>query len=148
MSQGYSILAPIPIGAIFHFVNGHWLHDKATQLNQCYLEFNISALKNTVVEVINGALMVTSMVKLTEGAYNKVFFMVLDNHQEVVAHLPRPCIGMSHFVTASEVATKGGHESICGSPGSVPVSHLDYFGLTQICGNTCAQVLEPMGILI
>jgi len=42
-------------------------------------------------------------------------------------------------------ATKGGHESICGSPGSVPVSHLDYVGLTQICGNTCTQVPEPMG---
>jgi hypothetical protein len=41
---------------------------------------------------------------------------------------------------------KGGHELICGSPGSVPVSQLDYFGLTQICGNTCAQV--PMSILI
>jgi hypothetical protein len=40
---------------------------------------------------------------------------------------------------------KGGHKSICRSPGSVPVSHLDYFGLTQICGNTCAQVPEPMG---
>ena len=42
-------------------------------------------------------------------------------------------------------SAKGGHESIRGSPGSVPVSHLDYFGLTQICGNTCAQVPEPMG---
>ena len=40
---------------------------------------------------------------------------------------------------------KGEHESIHRSPGSVPVSHLDYFGLTQICGNTCAQVPEPMG---
>ena len=40
---------------------------------------------------------------------------------------------------------KGGHESICRSPGSVPVNHLDHFGLTQICGNTCAQVPELMG---
>jgi hypothetical protein len=45
----------------------------------------------------------------------------------------------------SKKCIKGGHEPICRSPGSVPVSHLDYFGLTQICGNTCAQVPEPTG---
>src|SRR5882762_6982126 len=44
-----------------------------------------------------------------------------------------------------EMLHKGGHELIRGSPGSVPVSHLDYVGLTQICGNTCTQVPEPMG---
>src|SRR5882762_10204384 len=43
------------------------------------------------------------------------------------------------------VYAKGGHQLICRSPGSVPMSQLDYFGLTQICGNTCAQVPEPMG---
>jgi hypothetical protein len=40
---------------------------------------------------------------------------------------------------------KCGHESIHRSPGSVPVSHLDYFCLTQICGNTCPQVPELKG---
>ena len=40
---------------------------------------------------------------------------------------------------------KDEHKSICRSLGTVPVSHFDYFSLTQICGNTCAQGPEPMG---
>jgi hypothetical protein len=43
----------------------------------------------------------------------------------------------SQSTVAPVAVVKGGHKSICGSPGSVPVSHLDYFGLTQIHGNTC-----------
>ena len=44
-----------------------------------------------------------------------------------------------------QILNKGGHELIHGSPGSVPVSQLDYFNLTQIHGDICAQVPELMG---
>ena len=54
-----------------------------------------------------------------------------------------------HFCTSISYTTqywlRVDVESIHGSPGSVPVSQLDYFGLTQIRGNTCAQVPEPTG---
>ena len=46
----------------------------------------------------------------------------------------------------NEGRTRGVHKLIHRSPELVPLSHLDYFGLTQICGNTCAQVPEPMDL--
>jgi hypothetical protein len=66
--------------------------------------------------------------------------VAVENRLQFCCHFP------SHLLfTASyycNEATEGGHKLICGSPRFVPVSHLDYFSLTQIHGNTCAQVPE------
>jgi len=44
-------------------------------------------------------------MKFSEGQYNKVFLLKMDNGSEVVAKIPNPNAGPAHHVTASEVAT-------------------------------------------
>lgn len=44
-------------------------------------------------------------MKFQEGEYNKVFLLILDNGAEIIARIPNPNAGPSHYTTASEVAT-------------------------------------------
>ena len=43
--------------------------------------------------------------KIGEGGYNKVFRLVMQNGQKVIAKIPHPNAGPPHYTTASEVAT-------------------------------------------
>ena len=43
--------------------------------------------------------------KYPDGQYNKTFLMTMDNGKEVVAKVPNPNAGISHYTTASEVAS-------------------------------------------
>jgi len=45
------------------------------------------------------------VVKISEGQYNKVFLLTMNDGREVIAKLPNPNAGLPHFITASEVAT-------------------------------------------
>lgn len=42
---------------------------------------------------------------MSEGQYNEVFLLTMNDGREVVAKLPNPNAGLPHFVMASEVAT-------------------------------------------
>lgn len=46
------------------------------------------------------------LLKCTEGQYNKVFLITMDNGAEVVAKIPNPNAGPAFYMTASEVATR------------------------------------------
>ena len=45
------------------------------------------------------------VLKISEGQFNKVFLLTMDDGREVIAKLPNPKAGLPHFTTASEVAT-------------------------------------------
>lgn len=45
------------------------------------------------------------MLKVTEGGFNKIFLLTMDNGPEVIARIPTPIAGPPHYTTASEVAT-------------------------------------------
>jgi hypothetical protein len=45
------------------------------------------------------------VVKISEGQFNQVFLLTMDDGREVIAKLPNPNAGRTHFTTASEVAT-------------------------------------------
>jgi hypothetical protein len=45
------------------------------------------------------------VVKISEGQFNKVFLLTMDDGREVIAKLPNPNAGRPYFTTASEVAT-------------------------------------------
>jgi len=45
------------------------------------------------------------VVKVSEGQFNKVFLLTMDDGREVIAKLPNPNAGRPYFTTASEVAT-------------------------------------------
>jgi hypothetical protein len=46
-----------------------------------------------------------SVMKISEGQFNKVFLLAIDDGREVIAKLPNPNAGRPHFTTASELAT-------------------------------------------
>ncbi|KDQ15825.1 hypothetical protein BOTBODRAFT_107823 [Botryobasidium botryosum FD-172 SS1] len=99
----------------FKYTSGRWIHDEARQLAARYLRFDVDALKE-VGAAAGGADRVISMSKLAEGAYNKVFLLVLNNGKEIIARLPTPHAGPGHSITASEVATMDYLHSILGVP--------------------------------
>jgi hypothetical protein len=45
------------------------------------------------------------VAKISEGQFNKVFLLTMDDGREVIAKLPNPNAGLPHFTTAREVAT-------------------------------------------
>ena len=46
-----------------------------------------------------------STTKVAEGGFNKVFLLTMDDGHEIIARIPTPIAGPSHYTTASEVAT-------------------------------------------
>lgn len=45
------------------------------------------------------------IMKVTEGGFNKIFLLTMDDGYEVIARIPTPIAGPAHYTTASEVAT-------------------------------------------
>ena len=43
--------------------------------------------------------------KLPEGNFNKTFLLTMNDGKQIVARVPNPNAGISHYTTASEVAT-------------------------------------------
>ncbi|KZT25834.1 phosphotransferase family protein [Neolentinus lepideus HHB14362 ss-1] len=107
LKRGFSYFAPVTSGDYEHFyryTSGRWIHDEPKQLALRYCRFNVNGLKHVAASAGN-ARNVTRMVKLAEGAYNKVFLISLDNSKDIIARIKTPHAGPPHLVTASEVAT-------------------------------------------
>ncbi|KFY16810.1 hypothetical protein V492_01078 [Pseudogymnoascus sp. VKM F-4246] len=88
----------------FRYTSGRWLWGEEGQLRERYRTFNVEELKRIAAESI-GAKACTSMIKLAEGGYNKVFRLVMDNGAVAIARIPCPSAGPAFKTTASEVAT-------------------------------------------
>ncbi|KAG5636731.1 hypothetical protein H0H81_007060 [Sphagnurus paluster] len=89
----------------FKYTGGRWFENETWNQQQRTVKFDIDALKGAAISSVPGAKNVVKMTKLPEGAYNKVFSIILDNQKEVVARIPTPLAGPPQIVTASEVAT-------------------------------------------
>ncbi|KAL3491047.1 phosphotransferase enzyme family protein [Aspergillus germanicus] len=92
------------IEALYRFTSGRWLWNEEQQLACRYVKFDLSALLRLAASAI-GARACTRVLKVSEGQYNKVFQLTMDDGREVIAKLPNPSAGRPHFTTASEVAT-------------------------------------------
>ncbi|ETI26769.1 hypothetical protein G647_10214 [Cladophialophora carrionii CBS 160.54] len=88
----------------FRYSGGRWLWDEEKQLRDRYKRFNISELKNIAAKTV-GSHACVSMIKLAEGGFNKVFRLMMDDGNVVIARIPNPNAGPSFRTTASEVAT-------------------------------------------
>ena len=69
-----------------------------------YVRFNVSELMR-IAAIAVGRHRCVDMVKVTEGGFNKIFLLTMDDGYEVIARIPAPIAGPSHYMTASEVAT-------------------------------------------
>ncbi|OJD21311.1 hypothetical protein ACJ73_07348 [Blastomyces percursus] len=88
---------------LFNHTSGRWLWDEAAHLRKRHQPFNVDGLKAVASKAVN-ARSCTSITKLSEGSYNKVYLLVMDNGVQVVARIPNPYLP-PRVSTASEVAT-------------------------------------------
>jgi hypothetical protein len=79
-------------------------YNERRRLTERYLRFNVDELKRVAAEC-TGHVNCTSIIKLAEGGVSKVFLLTMEDGFEVVAKLPTPIAGSSHYLTSSEVAT-------------------------------------------
>lgn len=92
------------IDAFRRFTSGRWLWREQEQLACRYVKFELQELLGIAASVV-AAQSCARVLKTSEGQYNKVFLLTMDNGREIVAKLPNPNAGRPHFTTASEVAT-------------------------------------------
>jgi len=88
----------------YHYTSGRWLWDEEGRLAERYRWFNVEELKKIAVASV-AARQCVSMVKLAEGASNKVFRLGMDNGSVVIGRIPNPSTGQLGLTLASEVAT-------------------------------------------
>ncbi|OJJ37807.1 hypothetical protein ASPWEDRAFT_171269 [Aspergillus wentii DTO 134E9] len=90
--------------ALNRFTSGRWLWNERGQFACRYVKFDLSALLQLAASAV-GSRSCTHVLKISEGQYNKVFQLTMDDGREIIAKLPNPNAGRPHFTTASEVAT-------------------------------------------
>ncbi|TVY78321.1 Altered inheritance of mitochondria protein [Lachnellula suecica] len=90
--------------ALYRFTSGRWLWGERQQLAARYVKFDMPKLLRLAASVV-GSNSCVQVVKISEGQYNKVFLLTINDGREVIAKLPNPNAGRPHFTTASEVAT-------------------------------------------
>lgn len=69
-----------------------------------YICFNVPELMR-IAAIAVGRNRCVDIVKVTEGGFNKIFLLTMDDGYEVIARIPTPIAGPPHYMTASEVAT-------------------------------------------
>jgi hypothetical protein len=92
------------LDALHRFTSGRWLWGEREQLAARYLKFDMKKLFRLAASAI-GSESCVQIEKISEGQYNKVFLLTMNDGREVIAKLPNPNAGRPHFTTASEVAT-------------------------------------------
>lgn len=88
----------------FRYTSERWLWDEQQQLRDRYRVFNVVELQNLAVRA-TGSNSCVSITKLSEGGFNKVFRLLMDDEKTVLARIPNPNAGPAFYTTASEVAT-------------------------------------------
>ncbi len=89
---------------LFRYTSGRWLWNEEEQLSARFRRFNVEQLKQTAARSV-GAKSCTSIEKIGQGGYNKVFRLTTDDGRAVIARIPNPNAGPAFLTTASEVAT-------------------------------------------
>ncbi|KAJ5585281.1 phosphotransferase enzyme family protein [Penicillium hispanicum] len=90
--------------ALNRFTSGRWLWNERQQLACRYVKFDLPGLLQLAASTM-GSRSCTQVLKISEGQYNKVLQLTMEDGREVIAKLPNPNAGRPHFTTASEVAT-------------------------------------------
>lgn len=90
--------------ALNRFTSGRWLWNERQQLACRYVKFDHSTLLKVAASAV-GSKACTYVLKISEGQYNKLFQLTIDDRRDIIAKLPNPNAGRPHLTTASEVAT-------------------------------------------
>ncbi|EER45818.1 phosphotransferase enzyme family protein [Histoplasma capsulatum var. duboisii H88] len=93
-----------PKGDLFSYSLGRFLYNEQMRLQERYVEFDVAALKD-VVSTHTGRGNVVDFVKLSEGGFNRVFLLTLEDGFKTVVKIPYNFLVPKKYATASEVAT-------------------------------------------
>ncbi|KAF2239810.1 phosphotransferase enzyme family protein [Viridothelium virens] len=88
----------------YSYTSGRWLWNEKQQFERRYVKFNLPELLNVAARA-TGARRCVEVQKLPEGNFSKAFLITMDDGQQIIAKLPIPNAGRSHYTTASEAAT-------------------------------------------
>lgn len=89
---------------LYNYTGGRWLWNEEKQLKARYVKFKLQALCDVATRAV-GSGSCTNATKLTEGNFNMVLQLSMDDGKEVFAKIPNPNAGLPELVTSSEVAT-------------------------------------------
>lgn len=88
----------------YSYTRGRWLDHDRLERESRHIQFDFSALCKKAIELCLGAKNVAEYEK-KDGGFNRVFFIVMDDGQPVVARLQTSVAGPPRLTTNSEVVT-------------------------------------------
>ncbi|WEW58795.1 hypothetical protein PRK78_004263 [Emydomyces testavorans] len=88
----------------FNFTRGRFVVDEREQMSRRHVRFNMNELALIAAKSV-GARFCVDIQKCADGMFNKAYIFLLDNGRQVIGKVPNPNAGISHYTTASEVAT-------------------------------------------
>lgn len=88
----------------YRYTGGRWLWGEEKELRDRYKVFNVPELQRLAAESV-GAKSCSTMTKMLEGSFNKVFRLVMCNGAIAIARIPYRNVWPKFYTTASEVAT-------------------------------------------
>ncbi|RJE25400.1 hypothetical protein PHISCL_02291 [Aspergillus sclerotialis] len=89
---------------LFSYTSGRFLYNESIRLRERYVRFNVSALKDGISQH-TGCGKVVELRELSEGGFNRVFLVKLEDNSQVIVNIPFAYSVPKTFATASEVAT-------------------------------------------
>lgn len=89
---------------LHHFTQARFVANETQEMAQRYARFNLEHLGRVAAQAVHSQSCVKAE-KFSEGQYNKVLLLAMNNGKEVIAKIPNLNAGQAHFTTASEVAT-------------------------------------------
>ncbi|PWY86556.1 hypothetical protein BO94DRAFT_557014 [Aspergillus sclerotioniger CBS 115572] len=99
----------------FKNTSRRWIMNENDRGKERYVKFDPNELQRVAGRAI-GEDHCPFIIKLAEGGFNKVFLLRASSGKEVIARIPTPIAGPSHYTTASEVATMDFLRGIIGIP--------------------------------
>lgn len=91
---------------LYSYTSGRFLFNEDSRLRERYVEFDITAALQETEEILGPSHgRASSLVKMAEGGFNRVFLIQMDDGFEAVLKIPYHIAGPKHFATASEAAT-------------------------------------------
>ncbi|SMR53071.1 unnamed protein product [Zymoseptoria tritici ST99CH_3D1] len=87
----------------YSFTRARFVQNEKAEMSSRRVTFNVSELANVAASSVGASCV--GIERLPDGMHNRALLLTMDNGKQVVAKLPCPNAGQSHFTTASEVAT-------------------------------------------
>ncbi|CAG8180979.1 unnamed protein product [Penicillium salamii] len=90
--------------SLFSYSSGRFLYNEELRLRERHVPFDVAALQNTITQDV-GHGSVKSMIKLSEGGFNRVLLATMEDGFKAIVKIPYWLSVPKTYATASEVAT-------------------------------------------